>query len=355
MPWGVKIGSNITISSGTISLTKDNITAALGYTPPTTNTTYSVATTSANGLMSAADKIKSDATNIAYGTCSTAAETAAKVVTLTGNTNWQLITGSIITVKFTETNSAAAPTLNVNSTGAYPIYYNASEYTSSSSYGGYTNRHITYQFDGTYWVFISWGYDSNSDTKVTQAAAITTAGEYPVVLGYNTSTSTVTNTLKKTSTLKYNPNTKILTAPTFKGALSGNASTATKLATARNIQIDLASTSAASFNGSEDITPGITGTLDIGNGGTGATSAVNARINLGFNYGSSAPSGTVTTGDGSVYFQTGGDAVIEVGTSGIWTYRKWASGIAECWFYGQTFAGSTPSSFMGGDIIVIFL
>ena len=57
----VKIGSNITNSSGTISLTKANVTAALGYTPPTTNTTYSAATTSAAGLMSAADKSKLDA------------------------------------------------------------------------------------------------------------------------------------------------------------------------------------------------------------------------------------------------------------------------------------------------------
>ena len=57
---GVKIGSNITVSSGTISLTKANITSALGYTPPTTNTTYSVATTSANGLMSSTDKSKLD-------------------------------------------------------------------------------------------------------------------------------------------------------------------------------------------------------------------------------------------------------------------------------------------------------
>ena len=38
----VKVGSNITNSSGTISLTKSNVTDALGYTPPTTNTTYSV-------------------------------------------------------------------------------------------------------------------------------------------------------------------------------------------------------------------------------------------------------------------------------------------------------------------------
>lgn len=55
---GVKTGSNITNSSGTISITKDNVTNALGYTPPTTNTTYGVATTSANGLMSSSDKSK---------------------------------------------------------------------------------------------------------------------------------------------------------------------------------------------------------------------------------------------------------------------------------------------------------
>lgn len=35
---GIKVGSNITNSSGTISLTKANVTAALGYTPPTSDT-----------------------------------------------------------------------------------------------------------------------------------------------------------------------------------------------------------------------------------------------------------------------------------------------------------------------------
>ena len=39
---GVKVGSNITLSSGVISLTKSNVTSALGYTPPTTNTTYNL-------------------------------------------------------------------------------------------------------------------------------------------------------------------------------------------------------------------------------------------------------------------------------------------------------------------------
>lgn len=27
----------------------------------------------------------------------------------------------------------------------------------------------------------------------------------------------------------------------------------------------------------------------------------------------------------------GADYIVEQGTSGIWTYRKWSSGIAECW------------------------
>ena len=60
------VGSNVTLTPDasndkvTIGITKANVTNALGYTPPTTNTTYGVATTSANGLMSSTDKSKLD-------------------------------------------------------------------------------------------------------------------------------------------------------------------------------------------------------------------------------------------------------------------------------------------------------
>lgn len=54
---------------------------------------------------------------------------------------------------------------------------------------------------------------------------------------------------------------------------SGNASSATKLATARTITTNLASTSGASFDGTSNITPGVTGVLAIGNGGTGTSTA----------------------------------------------------------------------------------
>ena len=62
--------------------------------------------------------------------------------------------------------------------------------------------------------------------------------------------------------------------------VSGNAGSATKLATARSIRTNLASTTAASFNGTADITPGITGTLPISHGGTGATTAIAANYNI---------------------------------------------------------------------------
>lgn len=68
-----------------------------------------------------------------------------------------------------------------------------------------------------------------------------------------------------------------ITATGFTGNLSG---TATKLATARTIQTNLASTSYASFDGSNNITPGVTGILPMTNGGLGTSDAAVARKNL---------------------------------------------------------------------------
>lgn len=58
------------------------------------------------------------------------------------------------------------------------------------------------------------------------------------------------------------------------------ADVAGKLATARTIRTNLASTSAASFNGTANITPGVTGTLPIANGGTGGTTCYAANANI---------------------------------------------------------------------------
>lgn len=102
--------------------------------------------------------------NVAYGTCATAAATAAKVVTVT-SPGWELEIGSIIGVKFTYTNSASNPTLNVNSTGAKSIWYNTAVITTSSlTYAGYAARVMYYMYDGTQYVFFGWSYDANTQS-----------------------------------------------------------------------------------------------------------------------------------------------------------------------------------------------
>lgn len=75
--------------------------------------------------------------------------------------------------------------------------------------------------------------------------------------------------------------------------IAGNAGSATKLATARTIKTNLASTSAASFNGTTNITPGVTGTLPVGNGGTGQTNLDNVTVGTSKKVHTIVSSGTV--------------------------------------------------------------
>ena len=58
----------------------------------------------------------------------------------------------------------------------------------------------------------------------------------------------------------------------------GNAETATQLKTARRIQTNLASTTAASFNGTANVTPGVTGILPVAHGGTGQSNLSNVKV-----------------------------------------------------------------------------
>lgn len=84
-----------------------------------------------------------------YGICGTDAATAAKVGTLSG---FALKTGAIIGLKFTYANTASSPTLNVNSTGAKPIYYNGAEITSGMIVANMTAE---FMYNGTQWVLMN--------------------------------------------------------------------------------------------------------------------------------------------------------------------------------------------------------
>ena len=79
--------------------------------------------------------------------------------------NGHPLVGTMVGIKFTANNNASNMTLNVNNTGAYPMYYNAAAATGSGTqYGGVTDRYVFYVFDGTYWVWFSYGVDQDTNT-----------------------------------------------------------------------------------------------------------------------------------------------------------------------------------------------
>ena len=91
----------------------------------------------------------------AYGYCETEAATAAKVVDMTG---FKLVTGATIYVKFKEKNSASNPTLNVNGTGAKPIYrYGTTAIGSDASVNSWAdNAVVSFTYDGNGWIEHYW-------------------------------------------------------------------------------------------------------------------------------------------------------------------------------------------------------
>lgn len=106
-----------------------------------------------------------------YGTCSSAAATVAKVVSCAGFVRY---TGSTVTVRFANANTAASPTLNVNNTGAAYIKVYDRDLTSTSSYNWTARSVVTFIFDGTYWRLADSGalyQTENLSSKITQTAS----------------------------------------------------------------------------------------------------------------------------------------------------------------------------------------
>lgn len=106
-----------------------------------------------------------------YGTCSTAAATAAKVVEVANEQGFTLKAGALIGVKFTNSNTASNVTLNVNGTGAKPIWYNNAVYTSTANtITGYANRLLFYMYDGTNWCLVNKGWVDDNNTYTAASA-----------------------------------------------------------------------------------------------------------------------------------------------------------------------------------------
>ena len=85
-----------------------------------------------------------------YGTCTTAAATVAKVVT---QTEFSFVTGAIVGVTFTNLNTAANPTLNINATGAKAV-----QCCGVAAVSGQIPKMAAFQYDGTYFQLLNPAY-----------------------------------------------------------------------------------------------------------------------------------------------------------------------------------------------------
>lgn len=142
-----------------------------------------------------------------------------------------------------------------------------------------------------------------STTGALNYIATENAGHY-FKIGNNTASTSITSNKSETAIFSHNAFEFARITNVGVAKWLGNANTATKLATARTITANLASSAAGSFDGSADITVGVTGTLPIANGGTGATTAAAARTALGC-----APAYTYSTTD-----LTAGSSALTTGT-----------------------------------------
>ncbi|MBR5305605.1 MAG: hypothetical protein IKU47_01665 [Oscillospiraceae bacterium] len=115
-----------------------------------------------------------------YGVCSTAADVAAKTVTVD---KFELKTGAFVIVKFTNSNSASDPTLNVNGTGAKPIYrYGTTVASTGTTTTGWTAGAVQmFVYDGSGWIRDYWNNTTYTNAGLGQGygtcstAAATTA------------------------------------------------------------------------------------------------------------------------------------------------------------------------------------
>lgn len=144
----------------------------------------------------------------------------------------------------------------------------------------------------------TWTSATLTDTKVTEAYS-TSNSSYPILMTATAGISSTSSRGATTSILNNqiyaNPSTGTISAAYFNGAAA--ATTAYTTANLKNII-------------ESDSAPGST----------------------------TAPNGTVWLQYGTTWIDDAADYVVEHGTSGIWTYRKWNSGIAECW--GRTAAAT---------------
>ena len=146
-----------------------------------------------------------------FGIVNTAGNNSRKATTIT---NFKLVAGAQVTIKFTNNNTANNPTLNVSETGDVPIRYNGSNIEAAKL----TNAKIyTFVYDGVGYNLIGDLEQRVTDENVT-VELVSNDDEYKLVLTNNIGTDT--SHVQFANSLSFNPNKQLLSV----ASINSNAS-----------------------------------------------------------------------------------------------------------------------------------
>lgn len=249
-------GSNITLSGTTFSLTKANVTGALGYTPPTTDTKNTAGSTNTSskifliGATSQAANPQTYSDDQVYatsGTLTTNKLSSKALIALTGtgtagsdkgsgvspryipslwtfNSGVTVANGEVYLIKIPVAGGTYGVWLSLNNgTNYYPVAISNGTTRFTTQYGNNTVIAVTYESAGKCTCYPKDGGDATSsvtgifrvlndydaNSNVTQTATTTNAN-YEVLFSQTADNTTRTEGARKTSTFRFNPSTNTL-------------------------------------------------------------------------------------------------------------------------------------------------
>lgn len=207
-------------------------------------------------------------------------------------TAWDKLAGTVDLSNYLTIDSAASTYLTQGN--AATTYLGISAKANSAGTADSLSAARTISLTGDATGSVSTNLGENASIAVTLANSGATAGNFgpsantPVAFGgtFTIPSFTVDAKGRVTKSAQYT-----ITLPSAPTTITGNASTATTLQTPRTITANLGSATGTSFDGSANVNIGVTGTLSVANGGTGASSPAEALTALG---GLSNTGGTVS-------------------------------------------------------------
>ena len=243
------------------------------------------------------DSAIKDSGRVFFGISNTAAATATKEFTIADFPTITVdgvktpITGCIVTFTSTVADARTAQLkFKINDGGAFPINWNGSEWTNTSVFStifGIVGRYYTYVFNGSMWVWLGSGVDSNT-TYTPQSLGIgygtcstaeSTAAKVATLSGYSLVTNGIVSvkfSYNVPASATLNINSKGAKAIYYRGAaITANIIRSGDIATFiyNGSQYHLISIDRPNVSS-------VSGTLAVANGGTGATTAIAAEYNI---------------------------------------------------------------------------